>query len=66
MSHGGTVQGDRYRLDLTCEPAASVHVTTQLVASFNRMECNDATQFVRLTAAPGLPEYLPAPPRRKT
>lgn len=62
MSHGGTVQGDRYRLDLSCGPATSVHVTTQSAAKLYRMESNYATQMVRLTAGAGsFLEYLPDP-----
>ena len=60
LSHGGTLQGDRYRLDVTCEPGASAHVTTQSSAKIYRMECNYATQVVRLTASPeSFLEYLP-------
>jgi len=62
MSHGGTLQGDRYRLDLTCDPGASVHVTTQSATKLYRMERNYATQLVRLTAGPeSFLEYLPDP-----
>ncbi len=62
MSHGGMVQRDRYRLDVTCEPGASVHVTTQSATKIYRMERNYATQFVRLTAGPeSFLEYLPDP-----
>jgi urease accessory protein len=62
MSHGGAVQGDRYRLDLTCEPGASVHVTTQSPAKLYRMDRNYATQLVRLTAGrDSYLEYLPDP-----
>ena len=60
MSHGGTLQGDRYRLDLTCEPGASAYVTTQSAAKIYRMERNYATQIVRLTAnRESFLEYLP-------
>lgn len=62
MSHGGTVQGDRYRLDLTCAPGASAHITTQSATKLYRMDVNYATQFVRLTAAAdSFLEYMPDP-----
>lgn len=62
MSHGGIVQGDRYRVDIACEPGASVHVTTQSMAKLYRMECNYATQRVELSAgAESFLEYLPDP-----
>lgn len=62
LSHGGAVQGDRFRLDLACEPGASAHVTTQSATKLYRMDRNYATQFVRLTAGPdSYLEYLPDP-----
>lgn len=62
LSHGGMVQGDRYRVDVTCAPGASVHVTTQSATKIYRMECNYATQLVRLAAGPeSFLEYLPDP-----
>jgi urease accessory protein len=62
MSHGSVVQGDRARLDLTCEPQASVHVTTQSAGKIYRMEDNYATQLVNLSAGAGsFLEYLPDP-----
>lgn len=61
-SHGGMVQGDRYRLDLSCGTGASVHLTTQSAAKIYRMESNYATQVVRLSAGPeSFLEYLPEP-----
>ncbi len=60
MSHGGILQGDRYRLDLICEPGASAHVTTQSATKIYRMESNYATQVLRLSAgAESFLEYLP-------
>jgi urease accessory protein len=60
FSHGGTLQGDRYRLDLRCEPAALVHVTTQAATKLYRMEQNYATQLVQITVeANAVLEYLP-------
>jgi urease accessory protein len=62
LSHGGTVQGDRTRIDVTCAPGAAVHVTTQSAAKLYRMERNYATQLVYLTAHAGsVLEYLPDP-----
>jgi urease accessory protein len=62
MSHGSVVQGDRARLDLTCEPEARVHVTTQSAGKIYRMERNYATQLVNLDAGAGsFLEYLPDP-----
>lgn len=62
MSHGNVVQGDRARLDLTCQPGASAHVTTQSAGKIYRMDSNYATQVVNLHAATGsFLEYLPDP-----
>jgi urease accessory protein len=62
LSHGGTLQGDRARLDITCAPGASAHVTTQSAGKLYRMERNYATQLVYLTAHAGsVLEYLPDP-----
>lgn len=62
ISHGGTVQGDRYRMDLTCGPGASAHVTTQSATKIYRMERNYATQIVRLAAgSESFLEYMPEP-----
>jgi urease accessory protein len=62
MSHGGTLQGDRARIDVTCRPGAAVHVTTQAALRLYRMERNYATQLVHLYADAGsVLEYLPDP-----
>lgn len=62
MSHGGTVRGNRYRLDLTCGPGATAHVTTQSAAKIYRMDRNYASQIVHLKAGPeSVLEYLPEP-----
>lgn len=62
LSHGGTLQGDRARIDVTCAPGAAAHVTTQSAGKIYRMERNYATQLVCLTARPGsFLEYLPDP-----
>ncbi|SES72656.1 urease accessory protein UreD [Nonomuraea wenchangensis] len=63
MSAGaGVLQGDRYRLDVTCGAGAAVHVTTQTATKVYRMEQDYGTQLVRLTVGPGgYLEYLPDP-----
>ncbi|MGW0481157.1 urease accessory protein UreD [Nonomuraea sp. NPDC003214] len=59
---GGVLQGDRYRLDVTCGEGAGVHVTTQAATKVYRMEQDYATQLVTITAGPGAyVEYLPDP-----
>lgn len=58
----GMVQGDRYRLDLECQPGSAVHFTTQAASKLYRMEQNFATQIVNLNAGAGAyVEYLPDP-----
>jgi urease accessory protein len=58
----GLLQGDRYRLDLTCAPGAAVHVTTQAATKIYRMEDNFASQIINLSAgADTYVEYLPDP-----
>jgi urease accessory protein len=62
FSHGGTLAGDRYRIDLRCEPSAMAHVTTQVATRLYRMEQNYATQMVHITVgADAVLEYLPDP-----
>ncbi|MEU1734509.1 urease accessory protein UreD [Streptosporangium sp. NPDC020145] len=62
MSGGGVLQGDRYRLDVSCGAGASVHLTTQGFTRLHRMERNHATQLVELDVGPGgYLEYLPDP-----
>jgi len=57
---GGILQGDRYRIDVSCGPGSSVHLTTQAATRLYRMEQDYATQLVNLTAGPGCYlEYLP-------
>lgn len=59
---GGMLQGDRYRLDLTCQPGSAVHFTTQAASKIYRMEHNFATQIINLSAgADSYVEYLPDP-----
>jgi urease accessory protein len=56
------LQGDRYRIDLRCEPAAVAHVTTRAATKLYRMEQNYATQWVHITVcADAVLEYLPDP-----
>ena len=62
MSHGGTLQGDRARIDVTCAPGAAAHVTTQSASRIYRMERNYATHLVHLRAeAESVLEYMPDP-----
>ncbi|WP_198653384.1 urease accessory protein UreD [Actinocorallia populi] len=57
---GGTLQGDRYRVDVSCGAGAFVNLTTQGATRVYRMEQDYATQLVNLTAGPGAYlEYLP-------
>lgn len=60
MTGGGTLQGDRYRIDVSCGADASVHLSTQGATRLYRMEHDYAVQHVNLTAGPGsYLEYLP-------
>ncbi|MFD9945450.1 urease accessory protein UreD [Nonomuraea sp. NPDC059023] len=62
MSGGGVLQGDRYRVDVSCAAGASVHLTTQGATRLYRMEHDYATQLVELNVGPGgYLEYLPDP-----
>lgn len=57
---GGMLQGDRYRLDITCHENAAIHVTTQSATKLYKCEENYITQIVNVTAAAGsVVEYLP-------
>jgi len=59
---GGVLQGDRYRLDVTCGARSAVHVTTQAATKVYRMDSDYASQLVNLTVGPeGYLEYLPGP-----
>lgn len=59
-SGGGVLQGDRYRIDVSCGAGSSVHLTTQAATRLYRMEQDYATQLVNLVAGPGgYLEYLP-------
>jgi urease accessory protein len=62
ISQGGTLQGDRARIDVECLPGAAAHVTTQAASKIYRMERNYATHLVHLYAgAESVLEYLPDP-----
>lgn len=57
---GGLLQGDRYRLDITCHEGAAVHVTSQAATKLYKCDDNFATQRVTITAGAGsVVEYLP-------
>lgn len=57
---GGLLQGDRYRLDITCRENAAVHVTSQSATKLYKCDDNFATQVVQITAEAGsVVEYLP-------
>lgn len=58
----GMVQGDRFRIDVTCAPGSALHLTTQSATKVMVMEDDYATSVVNLTAGAGsLLEYLPDP-----
>jgi urease accessory protein len=58
----GLVQGDRYRIDIDCEPGSATHVTTQAATNIFGARENFATQLVNLRVHAGaLLEYLPDP-----
>src|SRR6516225_6826813 len=62
QSGDGFVQGDRYRVDINCEPGARVHITTQAATNVFGARQNLATQLVNLQADAGaVLEYLPDP-----
>ncbi|MFI6483795.1 urease accessory protein UreD [Nonomuraea sp. NPDC050663] len=62
MSGGGVLQGDRYRLDVTCGAGSAVHLTTQSATRLYRMEQDYATQLIDIEVGPGgYLEYLPDP-----
>jgi urease accessory protein len=60
QSGGGMLQGDRYRIDLTCREGASAHLTTQSAGKLYKCEENFVTQVINITAEAGsIVEYLP-------
>jgi urease accessory protein len=57
---GGMLQGDRYRLDITCQEGAAVHVTSQSATKLYKCDDNFITQIVTIKAdADSVVEYLP-------
>ncbi|MEV0595601.1 urease accessory protein UreD [Nonomuraea cavernae] len=59
-SSGGVIQGDRYRIDVTCGADTSVHLSTVAATRVYRMDQDYASQLVNLTVGPGgYLEYLP-------
>lgn len=57
---GGMVQGDRYRIDITCREGAAAHITTQSAGKLYKCEENYITQVIHITAEAGsVVEYLP-------
>ena len=62
QSGDGLVQGDRYRVDIDCEPGSATHVTTQAATNVFRARQNFASQLVNLWVGAGaVLEYLPDP-----
>ncbi|HKC29266.1 MAG TPA: urease accessory protein UreD, partial [Jatrophihabitans sp.] len=58
----GLVQGDRYRIDVTCAPGTAAHVTTQAATKVFTSRTDYVTQLVNLrVAADAVLEYLPDP-----
>lgn len=57
---GGTLQGDRIRIDVTMGIGARAHLTTQAATKIYRMNADYATQIVNLNLREGsYLEYLP-------
>jgi urease accessory protein len=62
QSGDGLVQGDRYRVDISCAPGSAAHITTQAATNVFGARQNFATQLVNLRAEAGaVVEYLPDP-----
>jgi urease accessory protein len=62
QSGDGLVQGDRYRIDVTCAAGAAAHITTQAPTKVFAARNNLVTQLVNLRVKAGaLLEYLPDP-----
>lgn len=59
---GGILQGDRYAIEITLEPDARAHITTQSAQKVQEMDANYATHRQHLTLHAGsYLEYLPEP-----
>jgi urease accessory protein len=57
---GGMLQGDRYRIDITCGPNAAAHITTQSAGKLYKCEENFITQVIEIEAQAGsIVEFLP-------
>jgi urease accessory protein len=57
---GGMLQGDRYRIDVTCREGTALHLTTQSASKLYKCEENFITQEITIaTAANSIVEYLP-------
>jgi urease accessory protein len=62
QSGDGLVQGDRYRVDIDCEPGSATHVTTQAATNVFGARQSFASQLVNLRVGAGaVLEYLPDP-----
>jgi urease accessory protein len=62
QSGDGLVQGDRYRVDIDCDPGSAAHVTTQTATNVFGARQNFASQLVNLQVGGGaVLEYLPDP-----
>jgi urease accessory protein len=62
QSGDGLVQGDRYRVDIVCEPGSATHVTTQAATNVFGARQSFASQLVNLRVGAGaVLEYLPDP-----
>jgi urease accessory protein len=59
---GGTLQGDRQRIDVSLDVGARAHLTTQAANKIQEMDANYAAQIQQLTLADdAYLEYLPEP-----
>ena len=59
---GGILQGDRYAIDVTLEPGAQAHITTQAATKIQQMDANYATMTQDFTLHGGsYLEFLPDP-----
>jgi urease accessory protein len=62
QSGDGLVQGDRYRVDVDCEPGSATHVTSQAATNVFGACQSFASQLVNLRVGAGaVLEYLPDP-----
>jgi urease accessory protein len=62
QSGDGIVQGDRYRIDVSCSDGSAAHVTSQAATKVFGARCSYASQLVHLEVGAGaVLEYLPDP-----